>query len=93
MEPRPRWRIWFHRLAAAQFILTAATGLCLYFRPLADREGAYGESAKEWLVMLHNGEWLSQLALGSRYVSGLAVGAVLAALVVRFAWRALRRQG
>jgi hypothetical protein len=64
--------------------------MLLYLRPLDGRPGAYSERAKEWLVMLHNGEWISEVLLGNRYVSGLLVGAVLSALVVRFAWRVLR---
>jgi len=81
------FRTWFYRIAAAQFLVTAATGMALYFRPLDRRPGAYSESVKEWLVMLHNGEWLSHLALDNRYVSGLLVGSVLTALVIRFVGR------
>lgn len=90
---RVTFRRWFYRLAAAQFLVTAATGLALYLRPLDDRTGAYSTNVKEWLVMLHNGEWISQALLGNRYVSGLIVGGVLAALVVKFAWRVLADRG
>jgi len=87
---RPALRTWFYRVAATQFLLTAATGMLLYFRPLDERQGAYSKTVKEWLVMLHNGEWISEALFGSRYASGLLIGGVLSALVVRFAWRVLK---
>ena len=87
---RLKW--WFFRVAALQFLLTAATGLVLYLRPLDDRAGAYSKQTKEWLVMLHNGEWLSYLALHDRRVSGFLVGGALAVLVVRLAARSLARR-
>jgi len=83
-------RKWFYRVAAAQFLITAVTGIALYFRPLDERAGAFSHSVKEWLVMIHNGEWITELLIGNRYVSGVVVGATLATLTVRFAWRVLR---
>jgi len=87
----PRWRLWLYRIAAVQFLLTSTTGLILYFRPLDNRAGAYPNALKEWLVMFHNGEWLSHVLFGSRYVSGLLIGGTLAVLTWRFALRALRK--
>lgn len=87
-----QWRKWFYRIAAVQFLVTVATGIALYFRPLDGRKGLYSEPFKEWLVMLHNGEWLSEVLLRTRYVSGLAVGLVLGVLVVRFASRVAGRK-
>ena len=88
-----RLKIWFYRVAAVQFVVTALTGLLLYLRPLDDRAGFYSKGVKEWLVMLHNGEWLGFVLFGNRYVSGLLIGAVLAVLVSRLALRTLRRPG
>jgi hypothetical protein len=82
----------FNRFTAAYFVVTAGTGLLLYFRPLeGEREGFYSARAKEYLVMLHNGELFSYLLSGDRYASGLAVGSALAASLAAFAWKALRR--
>lgn len=80
---------WFVRVAVFQFCVTAVTGLTLYFRPLEHRSGAYSSDVKEWLVMLHNGEWVGQVLFGNRYVSGLVTGAVLAFFVARFSRRTL----
>jgi ABC-type multidrug transport system permease subunit len=85
---------WFHRFTATYFLVTAATGLALYFRPLSgEREGWYGDGWKEWLVMLHNGELFSWLVSGNRYISGLLIGAALAGALAYQAWRALRGTG
>ena len=78
---------WFVRLAVFQFCVTACTGLVLYFRPLEHRAGAYSAELKEWLVMLHNGEWVGELLFGNRYVSGLVIGGALAVQVARYARR------
>ena len=80
----------FVRVAVCQFCVTAMTGLLWYFRPLERRVGAYSSDVKEWLVMLHNGEWVGQLVSGNRYMSGLVVGAVLSCFVARFARRTFR---
>ena len=85
-------RAWFYRLAAAQFVATSVTGLLLYFRPLDDRTGVYPEKIKDWLVMIHNGEWITHLLLSNRYISGLIVGVTLSVLVLRFALRAFKGQ-
>lgn len=84
-------RLWLYRAVALQFGVTALTGLALYARPLDDRAGLYGKTAKEWLVMVHNGEWIGHVLVGNRWVSGLIVGLALALPALRYARRALRR--
>ena len=82
---------WFCRVATVQFVFTALTGLLLYLRPLDDRAGWYSKDVKEWLVMLHNGEWFTQVLLHNRYASGLLVGATLAWFVFGSAKKQLKR--
>ncbi len=85
-----RARRWFHRFTAAYFIVTASTGLVLYFRPLAgERKGFYTDRIKEWLVMIHNGEIFGWLLARNRYVSGVAIGGALAYALIRYAIRSL----
>lgn len=84
-------KLWFTRVATVQFVFTAVTGLLLYFRPLDDRAGWYSKDVKEWLVMLHNGEWVTQVLLHNRYVSGLLVGATLAWLVLGSARKTFKK--
>jgi uncharacterized membrane protein YoaK (UPF0700 family) len=47
---------------------------------------------KEWLVMLHNGEWVSYVALGRPFVSGIVIGGLLAFALTRFSLMALRKR-
>jgi len=75
---------WFYRFTAVRFCITAATGVLLYFRPPKDRDGWYSESLKEVLVGLHNGELWGFLLFRNRYLSGLPIGIVLAAVLVVF---------
>lgn len=89
---KERVRLWLYRLAAIQFGITALTGVALYFRPLDDRAGLYGKVVKEWLVLIHNGEWIGHLLFGWRYVPGVLIGVVLAWLTLRFVRRALVRR-
>jgi hypothetical protein len=77
-------RKWFYRLTAAHFIVSALTGLALYFRPQAPRPGLYSVQMKEWLVMIHNGEWLSYVLFGQPFWSGLIVGLLLAFVLIKF---------
>ncbi len=72
--------------------MTALTGLALYFRPGGARPGLYSEAAKEWLVMVHNGEWLSHVLLGRPFWSGIVIGALLSTVLVRFSVRSLSRK-
>ena len=85
-------KLWFYRIAAAHFIVTAVTGLVLYFRPGGARPGLYSDAVKEWLVMFHNGEWISFVLLRQPLFSGLVVGAVLAVTLIRFSARMLLRR-
>ena len=82
---------WFYRLTAVHFLVTAVTGLALYFRPGGARPGLYSTEVKEWLVMFHNGEWISYLLVGNPFWSGLVVGGLLSLALVRYSARALRR--
>lgn len=83
-------KVWFFRVATVQFVFTAVTGLLLYLRPLESRAGWYSNDVKEWLVMLHNGEWISHVLFDNRYVSGLVIGATLAWLVMSRARKSLK---
>lgn len=86
-----RWSAWFYRFTAVYFIVSAVTGLALYFRPLAgERAGFYSDAVKEWLVMVHNGEVFGWLAARNRYVSGVLIGGALAWSLLRFSFRSLR---
>ena len=85
-------KLWFYRIAAAHFIVTAVTGLVLYFRPGGARPGLYSDAVKEWLVMIHNGEWMSFVLLRQPLFSGLVVGSVLAVTLMRFSARTLLRR-
>lgn len=84
-----RTKLWLYRVIALHLAVTAITGLALYARPLDDRSGLYGKAVKEWLVMIHNGEWIGHLLLGNRWLSGLLIGAALAWPLLRHARRAL----
>jgi hypothetical protein len=84
-------KVWFYRLTAIHFVATALTGVLLYFRPGGGRPGLYSEWAKEWFVMIHNGEWLSHVVLGRPFYSGIVVGAVLSGVLVRFSVQRLCR--
>ena len=77
----------FYRFTAAHFIVTAATGLVLYFRPGGNRPGLYQDGVKEILVMIHNGEWLSYFILGKPVYSGIIIGLLLSFVVIRMALR------
>jgi len=82
---------WFYRLTAAYFLVTACTGILLYFRPLTgERPGFYSDQAKEWLVMLHNGEIFGWLLARNRYVSGVVVGGALSYTLLKYSIRTLR---
>jgi hypothetical protein len=86
-----RIKVWFYRFTAAYFVVSAVTGLALYFRPLAgERAGFYSDAVKEWLVMLHNGEIFGWLAARNRYLSGVLIGSALAWSLLRFSVRSLR---
>ena len=86
------WSFWFYRFTAAYFLVSAVTGLILYFRPLKDeRAGWYSDELKEWFVMLHNGELFSWLLTGNRYWSGVLIGSALAFALVKYSLSALRR--
>jgi hypothetical protein len=82
---------WFYRFTALHFIVTAVTGIALYFRPGGARPALYSDRAKEWLVMVHNSEWISYVLFGNPFVSGIAVGSALALALVRFSLRSLRQ--
>lgn len=84
------FKLWFYRAAAVHFLFTAATGLALYFRPLQDRAGLYSADVKEWLVMVHNGEWLGHVLVQNRYLSGLVLGLLLAIAATMFSVRTLQ---
>ncbi len=84
-----RAKLWLYRAVAVHLAVTALTGLALYARPLDDRPGLYGEVVKEWLVMIHNGEWIGHLLFGRRWLTGVAIGAALAWPLLRHARRAL----
>lgn len=85
-------KLWFYRLSAAHFIVTALTGLLLYFRPGRRRPGIYSDEVKEWLVMIHNGEWISSLLLGSPFYSGIVIGLLLSFALIGFSIGSLRRR-
>ena len=85
-----KWRDAFYKFTAVYFLVTATTGLLLYFRPLpGERAGWYSEDVKEALVLLHNGELFGWLLARNRYVSGLVIGAALVVTLVRFSLRSL----
>ena len=73
---------WFYRFTAAHFCVTAISGVFLYFRPLEDRAGWYSEGIKDLVVGLHNGELWGHLLFDNRYLSGLPIGLILAALLI-----------
>ena len=81
---------WFYRLTAVHFVVTAVTGLVLYFRRGGGRPGLFGDDVKEWLVMIHNGEWLSYVVCARPVYSGLAVGLILAVTITRHSVRGIR---
>ncbi len=86
------WSFWFYRFTAAYFLISATTGVLLYFRPLKDeRTGFYSDELKEWFVMLHNGELFSWLLTGNRYWSGIVIGLALAYALIRFSLNSLRQ--
>ncbi|MBI1945002.1 MAG: hypothetical protein HYS27_04855 [Deltaproteobacteria bacterium] len=87
-----RTKLWLYRVLALQLAITATTGLALYARPLDDRPGLYGKAVKEWLVMIHNGEWIGHVLFGNRWLSGTAVGVALAWPLLRYARRTLLRR-
>ena len=80
---------WFYRFTAAHFVVTALTGVALYFRPGSGRPAFYSEKIKEWLVMVHNGEWLSYALVGNPFISGIFIGSILSLALVRFSLRAI----
>jgi hypothetical protein len=82
-------RNWFYRFTAVHFVVTAVTGMALYFRAGNGRPALYSDAVKEWLVMVHNGEWVSYLVVGNPFISGILTGAVLSTALVRFSWRAI----
>jgi len=82
-------RRWFYRIAGVHFLVTALTGVALYFRAGPGRPGLYGDGVKDVLVMVHNGEWLGALLVGRPFVSGILIGVVLGGLLFRAAWRSL----
>jgi hypothetical protein len=51
----------------------------------------YPEAVKEWLVVLHNGEWLSWLLVDRPFYSGIIVGLVLSVMLVRFSTASIPR--
>ena len=83
-------KLWFYRLTAIHFCLTATTGVVLYFRPLDDREGWYSETLKEILIGLHNGELWGHLLFDNRYLSGLVIGITLSAALIFFSIGGMR---
>ena len=90
-SPTNKLKLWLTRLIALHFVVTAITGLALYARPLEDRPGLYGKAVKEWLVMIHNGEWIGHVLFDNRWLSGVVIGGALAFTALRFARRALTR--
>lgn len=80
---------WFYRFTAVHFIVTSVTGVALYFRPGGNRPALYSETVKEWLVMVHNGEWISHVVAGAPFISGIVLGVALSAVLIRFSLRAL----
>jgi hypothetical protein len=89
---RARLSRWFYRFTAVHFVITSLTGVVLYFRPGNGRPGWYSDNAKEWLVMIHNGEWLSYTLFGRSVFSGLLIGSVLAMALIGFSTKGMRRQ-
>lgn len=83
-------KVWFYRFTAAHFLLTAISGVFLYFRPLEGRAGWYSEQTKTLLVGLHNGELWSQFILENRYVSGVPIGIVLATTLIIFSVKSIK---
>jgi len=83
---------WFYRCTAVHFILTAVTGVALYLRRGGSRPGMYSDTVKEWLVMLHNGEWVSHATLGRPFFSGIVIGVLLAFALTKFSLMALRKR-
>lgn len=84
-------KTWFFRCTAAHFVLTAFTGLLLYFRAGNGRPGLFSDGVKEWLVMIHNGEWISHTLFGIPFFSGIVLGGILAAMLTRFSLKSLRK--
>lgn len=90
MEKR-KLALWFYRFTSVHFLVTAATGLALYFRPGDGRPAWFSDDVKEILVKIHNGEWLTALLLDRPFWSGITIGAALTFALARFSWRSLRR--
>ncbi len=84
-------KTWFYRLTAVHFLVTAVTGILLYFRAGNGRPGLYADATKEILVMIHNGEWISHLLAKRPFISGIAIGGALAYALCKFAVRGLVR--
>jgi hypothetical protein len=89
---RARLKEWFFRFTAAHFVLTSLTGVLLYFRPGGSRPGLYSDQVKEWIVMIHNGEWISFALFGQPFVSGILMGLVLAGMLIRFSSQRFTRR-
>jgi hypothetical protein len=89
---RARLKEWFFRFTAAHFVLTSLTGVLLYFRPGGTRPGLYSDQVKEWIVMVHNGEWISFALFGRPFVSGILMGLVLATVLIRFSSQRFRHR-
>ncbi len=84
-------KTWFYRFTAVHFVITAITGIALYFRPGAGRPGLYTDATKELLVMIHNGEWITGLLVRRPFVSGIVIGSALAFALCKFAAAGLVR--
>ena len=84
-------KTWFFRFTALHFVVTAITGVVLYFRPGGGRPGLYGDATKEVLVMIHNGEWLSAVLVHRPFISGIGIGSALAFALCKFAGASVLR--
>lgn len=83
---------WFLRITSVYFLVTAVTGLLLYFRPIGDeRAGLYSAAVSKVIVGLHNGEIFSWVLVDNRYWSGIAVGVVLTCVLVWHSVQTLKR--
>ncbi|GEM_PF-3137927 len=83
---------WFYRFTAVHFIFTSLTGVALFFRPGGSRPGFYSDAVKEWLVMIHNGEWISYLFFGRPFYSGILLGVVLGVVLIRHSVQGLLKK-